>query len=191
MVGAKMNLTDGEKLILMMLAEIHEKVGIKNGIDPTFVKEAIWSGNAWGLKWKFPGVFDTSETPESVRDEVLDVLDMWSLIEWSYKDLSKADKARVEKEAEPFGKNVRFRGFDGNNESKHLNVARFLIDHLDRYSDFKNRDLNSHMPSIDAYRRMFKVFESMRNSLGGRGSLDASQIIEILKAMIHPSRRAA
>jgi hypothetical protein len=100
------------------------------------------------------------------------------------------DKARIEKEAEPFGKNLRFRGFDGNNETEYLGVSRFLIEHLDRFTHFKGRDLNSHMPSIEAYRRMYEVFKPMRNSLG-RGELNASQIIEILKAELHPSMRAA
>lgn len=79
---------------------------------------------------------------------------------------------------------------DGNNENEYLNVSRFLIEHLDRFSDFKGRDLNSHMPSIDAYRRMYTVFEPIRGPLGS-GNLAADQIIEILKAAVHPSRRAA
>jgi uncharacterized protein YfbU (UPF0304 family) len=188
-----MHLTDSEKLILMMLAEIHERLGISDGIDPKFVKEAIWSGNAWGLRWKFPGLFDAEETSEGVRDEVMNILDMWSFIEWGYNALSLADKARVKKEAAPIGEHVRFRGFDGNNEGRYLNVAHFLINQLGHFSDFKGRDLNSHMPSIDAYQRMYAVFESMRSTLGmgGNSNLDATQIIEILKAMIHPSRHAA
>jgi uncharacterized protein YfbU (UPF0304 family) len=186
-----MTLTDSEKLILIMLSEIHEKLGIKNAVDPNFLKEAIYSGNAWGLKWQYPGIFDAHESSDVVRTEVLNVLEMWSFIEWGYKDLSSADKAHVEKEAGPLGKDVRFRGFDGNNEAEHINVSRFLINHLDRFTDFKGRDLNSHMPSIEAYRRMYEVFEPMRNSLGGGGNLNASQIIEILKAMVHPSNRRA
>ena len=68
----------------------------------------------------------------------------------------------------PFG-DARFSGFDGNNELEYISVARFLIDHLDSFTDFKGRDLNSHMPSIDRYSRMFLVFEPMRKSLGSVG----------------------
>ena len=40
-----MELRDSEKLILMMLAEIHKHLKIKDGIDPVLVKEAIRTGN--------------------------------------------------------------------------------------------------------------------------------------------------
>jgi uncharacterized protein len=189
-----MKLSDGEKLILMMLSDIYEKVGVKGELDPAFVREAIYSGNAWGLTWKYPGIFDSQETSDQVRSEVVNLLDMWSFLEEGYKRLSKKEKARVNAEAAPLGDNVRFPGFDGNNESEYGNVMRFLIGNLDRFQSFKGReDLNSHMPSLDAYRRMFAVFEPLRSQLGMRSEvgLTASEIIEILKARIHPNRRAA
>ena len=42
-----MDLRDSEKLVLMMLAEIHEHLKIKDGIDSVLVKEAIRTGNTW------------------------------------------------------------------------------------------------------------------------------------------------
>jgi len=44
------------------------------------------------------------------------------------------------------------------------------------------------MPSIETYRRMLAEFLPMRGTLTG-GELSASQIIEILKARIHPEYR--
>ena len=99
----------------------------------------------------------------------------------SYGRLSAKDKERVEKEAEPFGKNPRFNGFDGNNETEHMGVARFLIEDLERFSSFKKRDLNSHMPTLVGYRRMLRIFLPLRPGLTG-GVLTASQIIDLLKA---------
>jgi uncharacterized protein len=87
------------------------------------------------------------------------------MLETSYKELPPADKARIEAEAEPYGKHVEFIGFDGNNETNYMSVARFLIDDLDRFSIFRGRELNSHMPSIHTYRRMLAVFIPMRPSL--------------------------
>ena len=84
------------------------------------------------------------------------------------------------KEGKPF--DVVFRGFDGNYESEHLSIAGFLINEMNRFADFKGRDLNSHMPSIDGHRRMVRVFEPMRKSLGGGRLLDTEQIIELLNA---------
>ena len=109
---------------------------------------------------------------------------MWSRLESGYRELSKQDKGRVEEEAAPLGKDVTFRGCDGNYESEHMGIARVLIDGLDRFSTFKGRDHNSHVPSIAAS-RMLRVFEPMRPDLMG-AELSASQIIDILRAMIDP-----
>jgi uncharacterized protein len=175
-----MELRDGEKLILIMLSEIHEHLKIRGEIDPRFVREAICSGSAWGLSWQYPGVFGTQEANESVRREVVDFLDMWSFIEWSHNSLSPTDKERVA-EASPLGSNVQFYGFGGNSESEHLNVARFVIAQLDRFSEFKGRILNSPLPSVRAYRRMYAAFQSMRKSLFGNRNLEPTQIIQLLK----------
>lgn len=181
-----MDLTDPEKLILIMLTEIYEHLKIKNEIDPKFVQSAIYSGNAWGLTWKYPGIFGggRSETPALV-DDVVDILDMWSLIEFSHGKLSPEEKTLVEKEAEPFGK-AKFSGFDGNNDSERMGIARFLIDDLERFPSFKGRELNSHyIDSTEGYHRMLKVFLPLRSSLADR-TLTAPEIISILKEQRYP-----
>jgi uncharacterized protein YfbU (UPF0304 family) len=104
---------------------------------------------------------------------------MWELLEYSYKQLEPADKERVKAAAKPSGYDVQFRGFDGNNETEYMATAGVLINHLDRFSIFKRRDLNSHMPSLGTYRRMFEVYSPIRHS-HSLGMLNAEQIIEIL-----------
>ena len=178
-----MELRDSEKLILFMLCEIYERVSIKDSVDPALVKEAIHSGNTWALKSQYPGIFDASESKQSVITEVNNYLGMWSYLERGFGALTPAEKKRVEKEVKPF--EVRFRGFDGNSESQYTNAANFMIDYLDRSAEFNDRDLNSHMPLVEAYRRMYALFEPMRGSLAGR-NLDGAEIIKIIKAMAHP-----
>src|SRR6266487_2238136 len=180
MKGLPMELSEGEKLILIMLSEIHEKLKIDDGIDPQFVRDAIYGEYTWALAWKYPGLVGSGEsiTPPTVH-EVLDVLEMWELLEYSYNQLQPADKARVKAEAKPSGHDIRFRGFDGNNETEYMAVAGVLINHLDRFSIFKGRDLNSHMPSLETYKRMFEVYSPIRRS-HSLGMLNAEQIIEIL-----------
>jgi uncharacterized protein YfbU (UPF0304 family) len=109
---------------------------------------------------------------------------MWSFLESSYARLGGDDKARIADEAGVWGKHVTFLGFDGNNESEHRSIALFLVRDMDRFSDFKGRDLNSHMPLLDAYRRMLRMFLPMRNTLTG-GGLSVSQIIAVLNAREH------
>ena len=76
---------------------------------------------------------------------------------------------------------VTFLGFDGNNETEHMGIAMFLVRDMDRFSSFKGRDLNSHMPLLDAYRRMLQTFLPIRSTLTG-GELSVPQIIAVLKA---------
>ena len=110
---------------------------------------------------------------------------MWSFLEDGYAALSEADRERVATEAEPFGKDVRFLGFDGNNETSHMGAAHFMVNDLDRFAAFAGRDLNSHAPSIDGYQRMYDVFEPIRSALAGR-QLSADEIIQILQARRFP-----
>lgn len=183
-----MKLTDGEKVMLLMLTEIYEKLGISGEIEPAFIRSAIFTDNTWGLSWKYSGIpFADNSTPSAVS-EVVDVLDMWSFIEDSYGRLSPPEKATVEKGAKPFGKNPKFAGFDGNNEAELINIANFLIDDLGRFPNFKGRSLNSHSPSMEPYKRMMRVFAPIREKLMGN-LLTAAQLTEILKERIHPESR--
>lgn len=114
--------------------------------------------------------------------EVVDILDMWSFLETGYEELSKSDRSRVRTECAPFGDRVRFSGFDGNNEAVYIGIARFLMEQLDRFTKFKGRDLDTHAPTVNAYRRMLSVFRELRSDMAGR-ELTADEIISILKAM--------
>ena len=184
----RIKLTDGEKLILLMLCEVYKHLKMDGEIDPKFIEAAIHGGHYWGLRWKYVGIFHGHADNESTVSEVSDVLVMWWLIESGYGKLSKKDKARIAAEAVPFGKHVTFPGFDGNSEGEHVGIAHYLVNDLDRFPGFKSRDLNSHAPMIEAYRRMLPVFEPMRRNIMGR-ELDAAQIIELLTAMVHPEHR--
>ena len=183
-----MNITDGEKLILLMLSELYEQFDIEGEINPEFIKSAIFSQNLWGIPWKYSGIpFESQETPPVVK-EVLDILDMWSFIEYAYKELSEEDRQQLEEDAQPFGRNPRFQGFDGNNESEYMNIASFLINDLERFQEFKGRGLNAHMPTLETHHRMLSVFEKIRNSLIS-GPMSLAQLTTLLREKIHPEHR--
>jgi uncharacterized protein YfbU (UPF0304 family) len=181
-----MKFTNPEKLILVMLAEIHEGLKIKNGVDAGLVKSAIHSDNTWALSWEFTGIVGDSpdETPPHVT-EVVDILEMWTFLEEAYDGFGPPDRKKIETEAAPFGSKVKFSGFDGNNETELMSVARFLVDDMERFQRFKGRDMDSHgSPPVDAYRRMLAVWEPIRATLDGNG-LTADQVIQILNAKKH------
>ena len=139
----------------------------------------------WGFNWKYRGIpFEHDETPQIVK-ETGNYLDMWFLLEISYDKLSATEKKKVK--AANYNEDVRFPGFDGNHEDNG-SVAHYLIDHLERFEHFKGRNMNSHMPSIGRYTRMYSVFEPMRSGVGA-GHLTPDQIIQVLNGGIHPSQR--
>jgi uncharacterized protein len=186
----RITLDNGEKLITMMLCELFKSLKVKSEIDPAFLEEVIYGGHYWALGWKYSGLFDSYEDSPTVVTEVVDILDMWSFLECGFEALSKKDKDKAAVDAAPFGKHVVFGGFDGNGEAEYIGVAKCLINKLDRFTEFKGRDLNAHMPTIEMHRRMLSVFEPIRPNLIGR-DLNVAEIIQILQAMLHPGKRKA
>lgn len=183
-----MQLSDGEKLILMMLCDLYDKNEIEGEIDHSFVRDTIFENQTWALPWKFSGVpFKNTETPPLVK-KVLDILDMWRSIEYSYSELTEEEKEKLEINAAPFGKKPLFKGFDGNNETEYLAAADFIINKLDRFEEFKLRDLNSHMSSLSTYERMASVFNPIFHENYGE-PLSLEQLTLVLREMIHPSHR--
>lgn len=183
-----MKISDGEKIIILMLAELHEKIGVNGEMEPEFLRSAIFNDKLWAIKWKYSGIpFSESEDPAIVK-EVLDILDMWSFIERSYSEFSSTQKSELATLAAPFGKDPKFRGFDGNNETEYMSTAMFLVNELDRFTEFKGRSFNCHHPSIDMHRRMLETFEPIRDNLDF-SELTLDDVVTLLKSQVHPSAR--
>jgi uncharacterized protein len=185
--GDTSGFTDAERLTVSMLADIAKHLKVKEGIDPSFVDDAIDGGHYWAIRRQYPGVFHGYEDDPRDVDFVGDVLEMWDRLESGYAKLSKKDKDRISKEATPWG-DLRFRGFDGNNESALIGIARFRVEKMEHFPRFKGRDLNSHLPSVEAYRRMLSEYGPLRRNLGS-GDPGVDQIIVIMKAATHPEQR--
>lgn len=129
-----------------------------------------------GYKLHYGEIFESFYEEMSEREckEVIDILDMYRAITFSYRDLSDKDEIREEE--------IRFYGFDGNNEIRQYLYAKFFILELDRFNELtygqKNPELNSHSQRIDKYKKMLIVWNSFNNS----HSLTALQIKAILAA---------
>lgn len=173
--------SDGEKMLMLMMRDIYKHLKLKDGeSDPDFLAKVIYGGHYWAPKWELQGVFhDHVDDPEEVS-YVVDVLDMWSFMEEAFASMSAAEKKKLVAEVGPWAERVKFAGFDGNNESSQLGIARFLIEDMDRFEKFKGRDLNAHHPTEERYRRMVKLFAPMRVTLVGHG-LSVRQVAELLK----------
>lgn len=180
-----MKLTEAEKLILLMLADIYKSRKIKGSVDAEFVREAISSGNAWALSHKYKAQAYASEDHASEEVEaVYDALDMWRMLEKDYKQLNAQDKARVEQENHG---PVKMDGFDGHEDQ--LGIARFIIEDMDLYEPLKGRaNVDCHFPVKDMYARMVSAFKPIRAQLSSRAKhgLTADEIIEVLQARRAP-----
>lgn len=181
-------ISEGEKLILWVLQDLwkHQDVDVSDGIDLAFVCEMVSARHEWALEWKYPGLFTGAFADPPEVSEVCDVLDMWSALERSHKRLTDDQRERFESAWS--GAPVRFTGFSVNDEIKHYSAAKILINKLDRFERFKERELNSHLPYLGAYRRMLTVFKRLPDtSLAGDLSVD--EMIDLMKAQIHPDSR--
>lgn len=181
-----MKLDPAQRLMLVMLADISKKLEIDDGISPSVIERAIASDNTWALDWEYSGVlgYEADPTPRHVR-QTSNILDMWHLLEISYKKLSNDEKRQLEESVGVFGKDVEFSGFDGNNETEHFGAAGLMIDTLGRFQHFKGRDLNSHCPTVASNLRALSVFDEIRASVFNR-TLTHHEMTRILKAYAHP-----
>lgn len=119
-----------------------------------------------------------------MRDEVFKIMQMWRVIERTYDRLS--DEERKQIEADPYGREAKFPGFTGNEETTHLGAARELA--YSEFREFNDRDLDSHLPYLDAYRRMLNLLEIML-STNPSGELSVADLIALLKELVDPSNR--
>lgn len=182
--GRAPRLSDGEKLIAMMLAELIKATGVEVDTNVSLVEKVILGGHYWALGWEMPGIFHDHIDERSRVSFVVNVLDMWDFLESAHEKLSDNDKERLAAEASPFGKVVQFYGFDGNYETEYMSIARFLIEDLNRFSRFRDREhgLNSHMPTLDRYGKMHRAFEPIRRTLHFGKAMSVEQIAAVLNA---------
>lgn len=160
-----MKLSDGEKLILVMLGDIYKKLGIKKNeseVDGDFIQECIYGDQTWALRWRYSGIFHAEGNDPPEVTETAEILTMYRAIKQSYEKLSQADKDKLKKAADYNFSYVEYQGFDGNHDP-HISIVRFFVDHLDRFDELKGgrQNLNSHSQSaLLKYRRMLAVYKT-------------------------------
>lgn len=177
--GKSIQLTDGDKLNFMMLRDIVKHLKIKDAeTDAEFIADSIFGGHYWAPIWEMQGLFHRHADRPADVNFVVDTLDMWNFIESRIEKLTQEEAERLKAANHDYL--PMFVGFDGNNETSLLSIARFMVQKMDRFSRFKKRDFNSHAPTSTRYKRMTAKFEQMRASLGFGRDLTVDQIIELL-----------
>jgi len=180
-----MNPTNEQKLIILMLADIAEKLGADAHFDPKLVAKAISYDSAWMLPFKYDMVLTEEQTPPDVTF-VINVLDMFDFLESSVEELPESEK--VEIAAAPGGSSLKFCGFDGNNEGSYMSIATHLTKDLDLFDRFKDRYLNSHCPRVGAYSRMYTTFDRIRPNIVLR-EMTKEEVMSVIAEAVHPDYR--
>ncbi|WP_129791527.1 YfbU family protein [Sphingosinicella sp. CPCC 101087] len=168
-----MDLTDGERLIVVMLADLMEAMKVKREIDPALVQRLVINRDDWALRLQYPGIFDSEAPSDAEVRETVDILAMWSFVEYSVGELDQPEQDEIK--AMPW----QFSGFDGNHD-RHHGIAHTLIHDLDRFSEFKERSLNSHsQATLPRYRVILGRYNEAMHGCGGE-PFTADQLRTIL-----------
>lgn len=169
-----MKLTKLERLSLCNQFLILEKLYPEYADGYEQHRKAVQNGYALNYDWIMEHMYD--EMSEQECKEVLDILEMYRSITFSYERLS-------EKESINTGF-LKFPGFDGNNESGQMGYAMYFIIDLGRYEELKYGkefpDLNSHRPTLEKYRSMLEEWKNCSN----QNELGYSDIKRILEAEV-------
>jgi len=167
------SLTQVERLQLVNQFRILEKLDPDNADHYAESREIIARGYSILYEKVFHDVYE--EMPIEDCKYVYDVLDLHRVLINSFNTLK--DKQGLTED------DVKFHGFDGNNESKMLALAEYLQkDGL--WTETLVGYLNSHSMTTKTYKRMLTKFkpieEQILSSGTGRWILTAEQIREII-----------
>ncbi len=175
-------LSPGDRLVTTMLCDIYKHLNVSGDLDTNFIKDAVSDGHFWALEREYHSLIQASPVDNAIATEAITILNMWYVLKMTYERMSDSDKEYVAKSIPFFKSPIFFPGFDGNNESKHYSVACFFIRKMGYFKELDdNTDLNSHGPSLQSYRNMLAVFNSIQRDLLGTPFTNA-QFIEIFLA---------
>ncbi|MFZ3074374.1 MAG: YfbU family protein [Minisyncoccales bacterium] len=166
-------LTSEQRIMLILLHEILAKLNS----DPEYHLKAIEIlQNGYYEMYGNEHIGPRLSEPLSFErmNYVDDVLDMFSRIQRSYKNLSEEEKKKVD------AKKIIFEGFDANNEVELLCYAEFTIEKMKRWDDIdRSKDLNTHNQTRYLYSAMLKAMPKREGQM-----LSADEINKIVNPII-------
>ena len=122
-VNDTVRFSDGEKLLAIMMRDLYKHLKLKGEIDPDFVGGSHLGRALLGAQMGNAGSLPRSRGRSARRALCGRCSRHVDIPRTRIRETLQKDKERVEKEADPFGKYVRFAGFDGNNETSHEHSA--------------------------------------------------------------------
>jgi uncharacterized protein YfbU (UPF0304 family) len=169
-----MHLSKTERLILTNQYRILEKLFPSESESYSQFQKILENGYQLHYCEIFQNINEEPMPREQSR-EVLDILNMYQEMNNCYDRLD--DKSGIDPQ------DLKFPGFDGNNETELLSYARYYVEDLGRYSRLGITYFNSHHPTIEMYRRMLEEYRKATIAV------QKDDVIRILAAGIHPDNR--
>ncbi|MFG1275015.1 YfbU family protein [Xanthobacter flavus] len=154
-----MKISPAERLILTMLSDIQLALKSTFSIDSLAVRDAIAFNQTWVLDILSESDEEYTELPQTVI-ETVNILDMWSNIESSIRNLSAIERREI---IAAYGAtNCSFQGFYINRDDHYI-ISKILIGRLNRFSEFSSRSLSSKDSfCLDRYRHMVHVIKCLK-----------------------------
>lgn len=176
--------TDAERLILANQYRILAHLEPNRADAYECAERMLLEGHTWALEALGEIELPQPQVSEEVVRFVFDVLDMYRVLNMA------AQHHGIDADSLPDGA-ARFEGFDGNNETDHLAVAKVLQATGNRWTEsLGNGDLNSHRPCLQMYERMLGVWRSVRSKCAGTAAIMSKDDLErIIAARAHPDYR--
>ena len=169
-----MDLSKKDRLIIANQLKILEKLYPEEADDYVKHRMAIENGYKLHYSWLLAHLSD--EMSEEDCREVLDILNMYRALKFSYKELD--DKSGIDE------KKIRFAGFDGNMEGNQYYYTNYFIIDLDRFNELRDGseypDFNSHHPMLEKYKKMLGVWNGFQDE--DKFHLDKERIERVLRA---------
>jgi uncharacterized protein len=165
-----MTLSKTERLTLANQYRILAVIDQLNARSYERYVEALESGYESAIADLFDPIFDGLNT--DACSFVINVMAMHDALQRSQTALGEASTATTN--------DVKFRGFDGNNETEYMAYARFVVQHEQRFTYLEpiGGDFNSHMASLSRYRPMLAAWID----IGEKYNMSDGEMQQVLSA---------
>ena len=164
-----------ERYMIANQLRILEKLDPQNAEDYERDRDIIARGYAIEYEEVFSEIYN--EMPVDEGRYVYDVLDLYRVLIRSYESLKDKEGLTID--------DVKFQGFDGNNETKRYSFTKHLKEEGRWTETLTNVPLNSHsMSTMSLYPKMLERFEPIQQAIldshSGNWILTADQIKKVI-----------
>lgn len=165
-----MKLTKAERLILANQYRILAHLDSQDAKSYERHVEALESGFESAIEALFSSIFDGIDSRDCSL--VVRAMALYDALQRSQKNLAEGAGVSTE--------DVRFPGFDGNNETEYMAYARYVVEREERFTYLEpvGGSFNSHMPFVERYRAMLREWKEMGESY----DLSENQIKRLLNS---------